>query len=116
MFRLRKSSQHLETIHHWHFQIKGQDIGLEHLDLGKRKLSVRGRTNDFDAGHFRKRATDQLPVGHGIINDENSNIRLVHYLFILSLICTIRAARLPTVNPESVVPVVLARGFALKRV
>src|SRR5215467_12696854 len=66
-------AQRFHAIHAGHFQIQGDDVGLQLLNLFQGKSAVHRCANYFDTRIAGQNNRDQLPHQCGIIHNENAN-------------------------------------------
>ena len=66
-------AQGLHAVHARHFEIEGDDVGLELFDFFQGEGAVHRGANDFDGGIAREDRGNQLPHERGVIDYEDTD-------------------------------------------
>src|SRR5712671_3797379 len=62
-----------QTVHPRHFEVEGDDVGVELLDFLQREGAIHGGADHFDGRIPLQDGGDELPHQRGIIDDEYSD-------------------------------------------
>ena len=67
-------AQHFDAVHARHFEIEGDDVGAQFLDLAQADQAVHRRAHDFDRGIAQQGLRNELPHERRIIHHEDADL------------------------------------------